>query len=60
MHFQKENARRSKKKSKFENHIKLGLVLRKMTGGFQIWPQNSNRITLDHFLKKKLSKIGKI
>ena len=28
--------------------------------GFQIWPQNSNRITLDSFFAKKLSKVGKI
>ena len=33
------------KKSKCKNHIKWGLMIFKMMWGFQIWPQNSNRIT---------------
>ena len=49
------------KKSKFENNIKWGPKMCKMTGGFQIWPQNWNWITFDPFWpKKKLSKMGKL
>ena len=40
-------------KSKCENNIKWGPKRRKMMRGFQIWPQNSNRITFHpHFAQK--------
>ena len=38
------------KKSKSENCIKWGPKICRMTRGFQIWPQNSNRITFDPLL----------
>ena len=47
-------------KSKCKNHVKWGPIICKMMPGFQIWPQNSNRITFDLLWAKKLSKIGKI
>ena len=46
------------KKSTCEDHVKWGHILRKMIRGFQIWPQNSNRITFDPFLGQKLSNLG--
>ena len=47
------------KKSKFENHIVSGSILRKMMRGFQIWPQNSNRITFPPpLLAKKTLNLG--
>ena len=41
------------KKSNFEIHIKWEPIMRKMMRGFQIWPQNSNRITFDPFFGQK-------
>ena len=45
------------KKSKCENNNKRGPRISQMMRGFQIWPQNSNRITFDPFLAKKRAKI---
>ena len=47
--------------SKCENHFKCGPKKCEMMRGFQIWPQNSNRITFDpHFSQKKTVKNGNI
>ena len=51
------------KKSECENHIKWSpnTSISKMVRRFQIWTQNSNRITFDpFFLQNKLSRIGKM
>ena len=46
------------KKSKCENHIKWGIIICKMMRGFQIWTQNSNRITFDPLFGQKTVKNG--
>ena len=41
------------KKSKCENHAKCGPTICKMMRGFEIWPQNSNRIIIDPLFGQK-------
>ena len=37
----------------------MGPIISKITRGFQIWPQNSNRITFDPFWPKNFRKLAK-
>ena len=46
-------------KSECENNIKWGPKRCEMMTGFQIWPQNSNRITFDPLLDKNCRKLAK-
>ena len=46
------------KKWKCESHFKWEPIICKIMRGFQVWPQNSNRITFDPLFGQKLSKIG--
>ena len=45
---------------KCQNHNKWGPKVCKMMSWFQTWPQNSNRITFDPFLAKKVSEVDEI
>ena len=48
------------KKQHFQSPFILGYKEFALMRGFQKWSQNSNRITFDPFVTKKLSKTGKI